>query len=172
MMTRRAQLIALAAAVLLAAYLAWTVQGWRMGEALAEERRRHAVTRTVHAAAAETAQRRERDEEKRRFAAMETLRHEADLALAAAVQRERDAGAVRLREALADYTARHRARSSPAPAQPGAPAGDPIGLLAVVLGDLDDMAGLYAAQADRARIAGLTCERAYDALTAGKVATP
>ncbi|SOE50862.1 DUF2514 family protein [Orrella dioscoreae] len=172
MITRRTQLIALAAAVLLAAYLAWTVQGWRMGEALAEEQRLHALTLAVHAAAAESAQRRERVEEKRRFAAMETLRHEADLALAAAVQRERDAGAVRLRDALADYAARHRARSNSAPAQPGAPAADAIGMLAVLLGELDEMAGIYAAEADRARIYGMTCERGADSLTAGQVPQP
>lgn len=172
MIARRAQLAGVVALVFLAAWLAWTVQGWRQGEALADEQRQHAQTRAIHATAAEAAQRRERDEEKRRTAAMETLRHESDLALADAVQRERDAGAVRLRDALNDYARRHRAGGGAAPAQPGAPAFDAIGLLAVVFGELDEMAGVYAAEADRSRIAGLTCERAYDALTASTVATP
>ncbi|WP_425591458.1 DUF2514 family protein [Brenneria nigrifluens] len=41
-------------------------------------------------------------------------------------------------------------------------------LLADVLQRADDRAGELAAYADRARVAGLTCERAYDAITESK----
>lgn len=39
-------------------------------------------------------------------------------------------------------------------------------LLAVLFREIDAAAGIYAAEADRARAAGLTCERAYDAVRA------
>lgn len=39
-------------------------------------------------------------------------------------------------------------------------------LLAVLFREIDTAAGIYAAEADRARAAGLTCERAYDAVRA------
>ncbi|MFT0547009.1 DUF2514 family protein [Allopusillimonas ginsengisoli] len=46
----------------------------------------------------------------------------------------------------------------------GQAAADPIGLLAVVLGELDDRAGALARYADGARVAGLACQRAYESL--------
>ncbi len=110
------------------------------------------------------AQQQARDEERRRITEQEKLKDEADQELAAAVERERRAGDVRVRQAVADYARRHRPAGDPSAAQSGAAADDPIGVLAVVLGELDDLAGIYAAQADRARIAGLTCERAYRAV--------
>ena len=39
-------------------------------------------------------------------------------------------------------------------------------LLAELFREIDTAAGIYAAEADRARAAGLTCERAYDAVRA------
>lgn len=43
--------------------------------------------------------------------------------------------------------------------------GDPIGVLADVLSRADQRAGVLAEYADKARIAGQSCERDYDALT-------
>lgn len=158
----------------LSASAAWQLQTWRNEKALATVQRDHAQQMARHAQAAEAAQAAARQEERRRVAAIEEIRHDADLALAAAVQRERDAAAVRLRDALGDYARRHRPAGSAGAAQPGTTAGDPIGVLAELFGELDALAGVYAAQADRARLAGLTCERAYDMLTvppAGQAAT-
>ncbi|SOE48126.1 DUF2514 family protein [Orrella dioscoreae] len=105
-----------------------------------------------------------RAEERRRVAAIEEIRNEADQELAAVVERERRAADVRVRDAVAEYARRHRPASNSGAAQSGAPVGDPIGMFAELLGELDDLAGQYAAAADRARAAGLTCERAYDSL--------
>jgi len=44
----------------------------------------------------------------------------------------------------------------------GTPAGDPIGVLGRVLSEIDDYAGAVADYADRSRVAGLACEKAYD----------
>jgi len=38
------------------------------------------------------------------------------------------------------------------------------GMLAELLGELNEMAGIYAEAADRARLAGLTCEQSYQAM--------
>lgn len=64
----------------------------------------------------------------------------------------------RLRNRVADL-AKRAAASCPSP-----PAGDPIGVLADVLARADARAGVLAEYADRARIAGLACESAYQAV--------
>ena len=53
---------------------------------------------------------------------------------------------------------------NPSPATAGKAAGSAGLVLADVLGRADDAAGELAAALDRSRIAGLACERAYDAL--------
>lgn len=70
-----------------------------------------------------------------------------------------NAASVRLRQRIAALTSTH-----PPAATSSAPAGDPIGVLADVLGRADQRAGDLAEALDQARIAGQACERAYDAL--------
>lgn len=70
----------------------------------------------------------------------------------------------RLRDAAADAAARARAQCAAAtPADLRAATGDPIGVLADVLGRADERAGLLADLADRRYIAGRACEREYEA---------
>jgi hypothetical protein len=57
-----------------------------------------------------------------------------------------------------------RAASDPGTGGASAPASDPAGMLADVLGQLDARAGLLAEYADRARAAGEACEQSYDTL--------
>jgi hypothetical protein len=73
----------------------------------------------------------------------------------------------RLRADLAAYIATHRggATSSAAAASAGASTGDALDVLAQLFSGADDTAGELAQAADRARVAGLACERSYDALT-------
>lgn len=61
--------------------------------------------------------------------------------------------------------AARRAAANPGPASAVEAAGDPVGVLADVLSRADERAGVLAAYADAARIAGQSCERDYDALT-------
>jgi Flp pilus assembly protein TadB len=82
----------------------------------------------------------------------EHARADADAAAAA-----RD----RLRDRLAAVVA---SAGHPSSATGSEAAGDPIGVLAVVLGRADERAGLLADLADKRGIAGAACERAYDAL--------
>lgn len=75
------------------------------------------------------------------------------------------AAADSLRADLARYRAAARAATYPSAAAAGPAAGDALDLLADLFAGADEAAGELAAAADLARAAGLTCERAHDALT-------
>lgn len=137
--------------------IAATVQGWRYGERLADIRaeQAQAVTDAVTKA---------REEEQRRINTLEVIANDARNKLDAA---QADAATARtaaagLRQQLADY--RQRARCNPASAGGGTPAEDPLFLLSDLLSRADERAGYLAEFADRAHIAGRTCEAAYDSL--------
>jgi len=91
------------------------------------------------------------------------LQHETEQKLVDVAAAERRAADERVRDIAAEYAARHRAAAADAAAArqcaAAAPAAD---VLAELLGDLDELAQGYAAEADRRRIAGLACESAYD----------
>lgn len=70
---------------------------------------------------------------------------------------------VRLWQRLAAGAA---SRTDPTPGSAGPPADTPALVPADVLRRIDEAAGQFAEYADRARDAGATCERSYDALTA------
>jgi hypothetical protein len=113
---------------------------WQARVAQAEQTRAHDLIRTY-----------ERQQEAMHHAHIqaETARTDARAAVDAAG---------RLRQRLAAHQERAAA------ACPGAPTGDPIGVLADVLRRADDRAGILAAYADATRLAGQACERAYDTL--------
>lgn len=112
-----------------------------------------------------------RAEETRRTAALqETLdaEHRARRALEDDVRRA-DAAAVGLRDRARQLAAAARCPAEGAAVASGSPpAIGPGDLLADMLERLDVRAGELARYADQARLAGLTCERSYDALTAEK----
>lgn len=113
-----------------------------------------------------------RDIEAARVAALEGIAHDArqEAAAAVAAARRADDAAGRLRQraaALADAADRCAAAGDPAAAAGGPPAAGPGLVLADMLRRADERAGQLAQYADQARVAGLACERAYGALTAG-----
>lgn len=72
-----------------------------------------------------------------------------------------------LRKRIATLVSDARERAANPGAQSAIEAtADPIGVLADVLGRADERAGILAEYADKARIAGQSCERDYDALRA------
>jgi len=141
-------------------------QGWRYGERIAGLERDWSQERAALSEAARRAETAARAEEGRRQAAIDEVQSHAQQELDAAVRRERAAADVRVRDAVAAYAARHRPAADPGAAPAGQAAGDPLSVLADLLGELDGLAESYAAAADRARIAGHACERAYDSLSA------
>jgi hypothetical protein len=160
------------AAALLGAALAAGVQEIRVTRAdarLASAQAEQAETLRAISVASESAALSMRQREQDMAARIEKETQDGQARLAAA-QADRDAARVerdRLRSSLKDY--RHAA-SAAAP-NPGAAAASPatadaLDLLAELFTSADDRAGDLAAAADAARAAGLTCERAYDALAA------
>lgn len=113
-----------------------------------------------------------RAEEQRRTNAQAEIANEATKQAAAAAADAVAAGAAAdsLRARVARLVAAARASDHPAAAGtgPGQSGGDPLDVLVDVLGRSDKTSGELAGYADRLRVAGLTCERDYDALTVAK----
>ncbi|MCI3206571.1 MULTISPECIES: DUF2514 family protein [Pandoraea] len=87
----------------------------------------------------------------------------ADTAVAAA--RASDASSERLRKQFAAFTASVRSSTAAGGSTPTVGGTDALDLLTGLLGRVDDAAGRLAEFADAAHIAGLACERSYDALS-------
>lgn len=140
--------------------LGWLANGWRLGEQIAEIRADHA-----DAIAAE--QERARKIESGWHAGINEVQKNARAKheeLAAHLS-DADAAADRLRERVAELS--RRPAACPA-AGGGGEATDAARLvLADVLGRIDAAAGELAAHADRARVAGMACEAAYDRVSGG-----
>jgi len=151
---------AVGAVVLLAAAFggAWKIQGWR-------HESRIAALASTHAQALASAQAAARAIEQQRQQDLERVSHETEQKLAAVVELERAAADERVRDVAARYAARaRRAASDTAPACQCEAAAAPARMLAELLGELDELAQGYAREADRARVAGLACEAAFDSL--------
>nr|WP_286900272.1 DUF2514 family protein [Achromobacter sp. UBA2119] len=144
---------------------AWVAQGWRYGAQIAAIERDHANEKSDQARATVDAIEAARTEERRRTAAVEKVRETAtkqtSIAVADAIRArdERDRLLVR-----ADTLARAAADRDPAAAVGSTAGSDAVDLLAHMLRRVSLRAEELARIADRARIAGLTCERAYDSL--------
>lgn len=87
----------------------------------------------------------------------ETLEQLEQVAIA-----ERRAADERVRQSAEEYAARYRRDTALASAAAERQAADTaIRMFAELLSQSDDLAGIYAAEADRRRVAGLACEAAY-----------
>lgn len=140
---------------------------------LQAERLAHQTTRAQHAELVSAADRLRAQTEANRRKAEQELRDAQDAhaqevaALHLDLDRARAAGRVasqRVRDAAAAAAERARAQCAAAtPADLRAAAGDPVGVLADVLGRIDERASVLAEIADQRYIAGRACEREYDA---------
>jgi len=108
-------------------------------------------------------------EEQRRTTAQTEIANAATKDLA---QARADAGAAadaasRLRQRVDQLLAAARSANDPGAAGggQGKSGGDPLDVLVDVLGRSDKASGILAAYADELKVAGLACERSYDALT-------
>jgi hypothetical protein len=159
--------LALAVAVLTALLVAQTLVAERSATKLAEERAGRASDRaqaTAAAASAAEVQRAREQEWSNRYGQIEQEAANA-LQTLATHRAAADVAAGGLRDAARAAAARSRAACPRAPAAPGsAPAADPADLLADVLGELEQAGRELATEAGKRRDAGLTCERAHDAL--------
>ena len=130
----------------------WIAQGWRLNAQIAQMQadQAQALTAAIQQA---------RAEEQRRQIALEGIRKDANeqITIAVADAAAADTAAVGLREQVNRLAAR-RCPASTAGSQTADPAGL---LLADLLGRIDQRAGELAETADRARIAGDACVKAY-----------
>ena len=117
---------------------------------------------------------RARLEEQRRTAAQSEIANAATKDAESARADARSAGdaADRLRLRVAELLAADRTAKYSAPASSSTATGDPIGVLADVLDRADKRAGVLAAYADQARIAGQACVDSYQALMSGVTLGP
>ena len=140
--------------------LGWLANGWRLGEQIAEIRADHA-----EAVAAE--QQRARQIESGWHAGMLEIQRNAREKLDAVAADVAAAGsaAERLRERVAELS--RRPAACPGAGEGGTAAGPAGMVLADVLSRVDAAAGELAAHADRARVAGMACEAAYDLVGGG-----
>ena len=139
---------------------------------LQAERLEHQNTKTTYAAQVAAAEKQRADEETKRRKAEQELTHAQEqhgkeiAALRTDVDRARARAAVessRVQDAAAAAAQRARAQCpNPRASDLGASAGDPIGVLADVLGRADARAGELADLADQRYLAGRACEREYD----------
>lgn len=143
--------------------------GWQWGEAQLSGRRADAANAAL--GAERTARQNEAaarlTESKRAQRIQEALdaEHLARLEVEADARRA-DAAAGSLRERARQLAAAARCPAASASAAAGSPPADAPGdLLADLLERLDEAAGEVGRYADQARLAGATCERAYQALT-------
>lgn len=143
----------------------WTVRGWLANASEARAASDRYKERLAEAEANMAAIEAAREEGRRRTAEVEKVRDEAKKQAAAAAASAASARTERnrLRE-RADALARAASGRDPSAAD-GSPSGaDGVDLLAYMLGRVSDRAAELAGIADEARVAGLTCERVYDAL--------
>lgn len=155
-MPSRGQLIALTIGAVALFAAGWAVNGWRKDAA-------HEAMRAAQMQAVADAEKRAREEEQRRQEEIENVRTEAQqqIALARADADAADAAAGQLREQLARV---RRAASSACTPGGSTATVDAVGVLIDVLEGLESTGREIAEYADRARVAGQACERAYDSL--------
>lgn len=90
---------------------------------------------------------------------------QSEIARLAALRAAADRNSKRLQQSITDTIARLQAGQAATSADGSAAGGSTARMLAELYAEIDAAAGRYAAEADRARAAGLTCERIYDAVS-------
>jgi len=103
-----------------------------------------------------------RRQEQSLYAQMEALTRDAEQQLQDLAASERAAADTRLRDLAAQY-AHHSAGTNPAATASCQTERARAAVLAELLADADQLAERFATEADRNRLAGLACERAYEA---------
>lgn len=157
---------ALAAAIFLSCF--WCYQAGRTAEHKEWSAKWQARDLADAQAAIQFADKQRRIEQERQ-GAIDAIQEQAQQDIATAQRNAAIAAAEskRLQDGIADAITRLQADSG----NPGATissktSASTSSLLAELFREIDTAAGIYAAEADRARAAGLTCERAYDAVRA------
>lgn len=157
---------ALAAAIFLSCF--WCYQAGRTAEHKEWSAKWQARDLADAQAAIQFADKQRRIEQERQ-GAIDAIQEQAQQDIATAQRNAAIAAAEskRLQDGIADAITRLQADSgNPGTTISSKTRASTSSLLAELFREIDTAAGIYAAEADRARAAGLTCERAYDAVRA------
>ena len=157
---------ALAAAIFLSCF--WCYQAGRTAEHKEWSAKWQARDLADAQAAIQFADKQRRIEQERQ-GAIDAIQEQAQQDIATAQRNAAIAAAEskRLQDGIADAITRLQADSGNSGATISSKTrASTSSLLAELFREIDTAAGIYAAEADRARAAGLTCERAYDAVRA------
>lgn len=157
---------ALAAAIFLSCF--WCYQAGRTAEHKEWSAKWQARDLADAQAAIQFADKQRRIEQERK-GAIDAIQEQAQQDIATAQRNAAIAAAEskRLQDGIADAITRLQADSgNPGTTISSKTRASTSSLLAELFREIDTAAGIYAAEADRARAAGLTCERAYDTVRA------
>ena len=160
------KIAALAAAIFLSCF--WCYQAGRTAEHKEWSAKWQARDLSDAQAAIQFAEKQRRIEQERQ-GAIDAIQEQAQQDIATAQRNAAIAAAEskRLQDGIADAITRLQADSGNSGATVSSKTrASTSSLLAELFREIDTAAGIYAAEADRARAAGLTCERAYDAVRA------
>lgn len=158
-----AYIIAGLATLLALAVGALWVQHANHGRAIAQKDAQYSGLESLYAKASAAFSEKLRTAESKNNEAIEKIQKSASVDLQNAVARERVASDSRLRKLAADFAARStNARPAPDDGSPRAP--DAGGVLAHMLAESDELAEVYAATADRLKIALGACTRQYEVI--------
>jgi len=135
----------------------WQAREWRAQRVLAQ-------IQTDYAQQLVAAQQQARQREQVLQQQMEVLQHETQQQLAEITALERTAADSRVRELAKTYAVGHRTGADSAAATHCQTERNRAAMLAELFAELDQLAAVFAATADRNRIRGLACEKAYTAL--------
>ncbi|QFY77384.1 DUF2514 family protein [Alcaligenes faecalis] len=145
------------AAVLAALFIGLQIYG------AAQHRKGYDQAQTEYLIAVAHAEGRARQIEHELTEEMEARDRETQEQLVQIASAERRAADERVRRSAEEYAARYRRDTALASAAAERQAADTvIRLFAELLGELDEMAEVYAAEADRRRVVGLVCESTYN----------
>jgi len=134
------------------------IAGWQLRDGQAQRAMTH--IQAIHLQQQAAAQQRARQREQVLQQKMEVLQHETQQQLAEISAIERTAADNRVRQLVAEYAA--GAKRSHSPVADGCQTERTRAtVLAELLAELDQLAHQFAATADRNRISGLACEKAY-----------
>ncbi|TGV10784.1 DUF2514 family protein [Alcaligenaceae bacterium 429] len=151
---------AIAAAIFLSG---WWVQGWRYEARLSDLKAQHSLELAARMTDVAHAEALARQIEHELTEAMEIRDRETQEQLEQIAITERSTADQRVRDAAKEYAARYRRDVALATAAAEREAADTaIRMFTELLGELDGLAEIYAAEADRRRVAGLACEASYD----------
>ncbi|MGO3891105.1 MAG: DUF2514 family protein [Paenalcaligenes sp.] len=157
---------AIAAAIFLSG---WWVQGWRYEAQLAELKAQYSLELAERMTDVAHAEALARQIEHELTEAMEVRDRETQEQLEQITITERLAADQRVRDAAEKYATRYRRDVALATAATEREAADTaIRMFTELLGELDGLAEIYAAEADRRRVSGLACELSYDETRGGR----